>query len=171
MFQKIDWRKLQENDFYQVGKNGVRELVTSSDPSDPFPLSVFGGVGIEKYLNDLEQYACDPSFDGQIPVAPRDHLALPAWSVRDSSSRSLVVHEGPGENIVSDAIDRRVRHEEVLEPRPIVPTPVLNKYVEMIEVEISESSAQAAGVRSDKSVSETGPAKKVFKVSCSFSFI
>ena len=155
---------MQESDFYHVGKNGVRELVTSSDPSDPFPESVFGGIGIDKYLLELEQYSCDPSFGGQIPVAPREHFALPAWSVRDSSSRSLVVHEGPGENIVADAFDNRVRHEEILHPRPIVDTPIPGKYLEMTEVEIAESSAQAAGVKSSKTTSETGPAKKVFKV-------
>ena len=138
--------------------------MTTSDPSDPFPTSVFGGVGIDQYLLDLERFSCDPSFGGQIPVAPRDHLMLPAWSVNDSSSKSLVVHEGPGENIVADAFRDRVRPVEVKHPRPIVDTPLVSKYVELHEVEICETSAQIAGAHSNKSTSETSAPKKVFKV-------
>lgn len=112
----------------------------------------------------MERFSCDPSFSGQIPIAPREKYSLPAWSVNDSSTRSLVVHEGPGENIVADAIDSRPRVVDSTPPAPVVLVPTLSKYVTMVEVEISDSQCQAAGTVSDKSTGETFVSRKVYKV-------
>ena len=156
---------LQDTDFYQVGRNGVREIVTISDPSDPFPATVFGGVNIDAYLLDLERFSSDPSFGGQIPTKARDRDTLPAWSITDASTHSLTVNSAPNnENIVSETIDARQAPSETHEPPPQVPIPTIAKYVDLVEVMVSDNSSQARGAASELSTSTTLKTRRTYKV-------
>ena len=154
---------LQDTDFYRVGKNGVREIVTISDPHDPFPSTVFGGVCIDEYLLDLERFSSDPSFGGQIPTEPRDRHVLPAWSVHDESTKSLIVHSCPPDGIVVDTVEE-VESPAKITPPPQVPIPVTAKYVDLVEVIISDQSSQARGPASDLSTSTTLKTRRTYKV-------
>ena len=158
---------MHESDYYRVGRNGVREMVPVSDPSDPLPPTVMGGVLIYDFLLELEKFSADPSHGGQFSVEPRAPGATVAWSVHDSSS-TLPVHDGPGEHIVSDHYwfhGRVGGPASEVESAPEVPTPVLSKYVEYEKVIIADSFSQVSGVRSDKSTGETVNVRTVIKVS------
>ena len=170
---------MQETEFYQVGRNGIRDLVLVEDPSDPFPKTVFGGISIDDYLIDLERFSADPSFSGQIAVAPRDRYTLPAWSINDSSTPSLIVNESQvPEDIVATTLDARtdaviqdiiddVLHDAIqdaLEPTPTVPVPSLAKYVTLTEVELKDATSQACGVASPLSIGTSTEPRKIFKV-------
>ena len=170
---------MQETEFYQVGRNGVRDLVLVEDPSDPFPKTVFGGVSIDDYLIDLERFSADPSFSGQISVAPRDRYTLPAWSINDSSTPSLVVNDSQvpedivaatlndrTDSVIQDVIDD-VLHDAIqnaLEPAPVVPVPPLAKYVNLTEVEVKDAISQACGVKSPLSIGTSTEPRKIYKV-------
>ena len=155
---------MHESDYYRVGRNGVREMVPVSDPADPLPPTVMGGVLIYDFLLELEKFSADPSHGGQFSVEPRAPGAAVAWSVHDSST-TLPVHEGPGEHIVSDHYANRSEgHAVEVEPSPEVPVPALSKYVEFEKVVIADSFSQASGVKSDKSVGETVNIRAVLKV-------
>ena len=129
---------------------------------------------------ELERFSSDPSFAGQIAVAPRDRYTLPAWSVNGSSTPSLVVNESQiPEDIVAATLNNRtndmiddvvdkVLHDAIqdaLEPAPVVPVPPLAKYVTLTEVEVQDFSAQACGVASPLSKGVSMPVRKLFKVS------
>ena len=171
---------LQETEYYQVGRNGVRDLVLVDDPTDPFPRTVFGGVSIDQYLLELERFSSDPTFAGQIAVAPRDRYTLPAWSVNDSSTPSLVVNESEipedvvvatlnnrTNDMIDDVIDD-VLHDAIqdaLEPAPVVPVPPIAKYVTLTEVEVQDSYVVACGVNSPLSIGTSSTPRKIYKVS------
>ena len=156
---------LQDSELYRVGQAGVREMVAVSDPSDPFPVSVLGGIPIQDLLLDLERFSADPSFGGQIAIERRGKDAFRAWSVHDMSDRSLTVHQGPGEDIVAQAIDKRSPpRDPVREPAPVVPVPVLAKYVNFTTVTLTDSSSQACGVGSERSTGESVSSRVAIKV-------
>ena len=159
---------MQESDYYRVGKNGVREMVAVDDPEDPFPETVLGAVSIKDVLLDLERFSIDPSHGGQISVELRDPYFPPAWSVNDSSSASLLVRDGPGENIVRNYYDSKYgpfKPDEPPKPSPpVVPVPTLTKYVAFNEVTLADTISQVAGPTSDKSTSEAENVRQVFKV-------
>ena len=130
-------------------------MVTVSDPTDPFPVSVLGGMPIEDLLLGLERFSADPSHGGQIPIERRDVHEFRAWSVNDSHDRSLVVHQGPGEDIVAQAIaNRSPPRDPVREPAPVVPVPLLAKYVNFETITVADACSQACGVGSVKSKGE-----------------
>ena len=150
------------------------------DPTDPFPKTVFGGVSIDQYLLELERFSSDPTFAGQISVAPRDRYTLPAWSINDSSTPSLVVNESEvPEDVVAATLNNRtndmiddvigdVLHDamqDALEPAPVVPVPLLSKYVTLTEVEVQDSYVVACGVNNPLSIGTSSAPRKIFKVS------
>lgn len=159
---------MQKSDYYRIGKNGVREMVAIEDPENPFPETVLGGISIKDVLLDLERFSIDPSHGGQISVELRGPYCPPAWSVNDSSTASLLVRDGPGENIVRNYYDSKYgsfKPEEPPKPEPpVVPVPPLNKYVTFTEVTITDTISQVAGPVSDKSTSKTENVRQVFKV-------
>lgn len=157
---------MHESDYYRVGRNGVREMVPVSDPADPLPPTVMGGVLIYDFLLELEKFSADPSHGGQFSVEPRAPGVAVAWSVHDSSS-TLPVHEGPGESIVSDHYwfhGRVGGPVSEAAPSPDVPVPTLSKYVEYEKVVIADSSSQVSGSKSVKSTGETVNLRTVLKV-------
>ena len=135
---------------------------------------------MDQYLLELERFSSDPSYSGQISVAPRAKYVLPAWSVNGSSTPSLVVNESQvPENIVADTLNNRtndmiddviddVLHDAIqdaLEPTPDVPVPSVAKYVTLTEVEIQDFTAQACGAASALSKGTSTVPRKIFKVS------
>jgi len=159
---------MYESDYYRLGRNGVREMVPVSDPEDPFPETVMGGISIKQVLLDLERFSIDPSHGGQISVRPRDPFCSPAWSINDSSSSSLLVRQGPGENIVANYYDSRhgpFQPEEPPRPvAPVVEVPELKKYVEFTTVTLTDTASQIAGPVAAKSTSEATNTRTVLKV-------
>ena len=141
-------------------------MVTVSDPTDPFPASVLGGIPIEELLLDLERFSADPSFGGQLAVERRGEAEQRAWSLHDSLDQSLVVHQGPGSDLLERTLENRVRPPiRVTEPAPIVPVPTLAKYVTIRTVTISDAESQVCGVNSDRSTGRSLNTRTVAKVS------
>ena len=135
--------------------------MTVSDPHDPFPSTVFGGMAIGDYLLDLERFSSDPSFGGQIPTEPRDRYNVPAWSIHDESTRSLTVNSCPPDGVAPEVVREP---ERVPLPSPQVPVPLVSKYVDLVEVTLSDNIAQARGPASILSTSTTLETRKTFKV-------
>ena len=136
-----------------------------SDPTDPFPSSVLGGIPIEEILLGLERFSADPSFGGQIAVERRGDNYPLAWSMNDSTDQSLTVHQGPGSDLLDRIVDSRVRPPvPVSEPAPVVPVPVLSKYVAFRTVTIADTTSQARGVNSALTTTETLNTRTVIKV-------
>ena len=171
ILQKIDWKILQESKLYQIGQDGVREMVPVPDPADPLPVSVLGGIPIEEILLDLERFSIDPSSGGQIAIERRSCIGTNAWSVHDSTDQSLVVLPGPGEDMVARAAERRAPpRDPAREPAPIVRVPTISKYIALKTVSLSDSISQARGVSSELTTNETLNTRTVHKVGfhCNF---
>ena len=141
--------------------------MTYSDPTDPFPETIFGGLSTASVLLNWERYAMDPSFSGQVPVIPRDRASQPSWSIYDSDE-SLTVVSGPGEFPVNPP-SSHAASEVVARPTspPTVPIPVLAKYLTLETVELADTESQASGQVSAKSTSVTNNVRTVTKVSVS----
>ena len=157
---------MHDSDFYQVGRNGVRDMVTIVDPADPLPKTVFGGVSSTVFISNLEKFTADPSHGGQFFVEPRSRYCLPAWSITSSSDRSLVVNECDVTDVADATAPRDARpFEPEKHPAPEVPVPLLQKYVNLSKVTLADSSTQARGVSSDLTTCNTVNTRIMYKVS------